>query len=95
MMRAFLQINSAGRYPALLSDAVATGFEALRDAAFVGDLSSWLPNAPPVERGPLDDYDKLAAVAGCARDACRAELFDRTEYALNLWKVIFGDKFPA
>lgn len=94
IMRRFLSNNRAGQIPPILSDAVATGFEALRDAATAGDQSSWLPNAPTVVRGAAASFELLNLSAGCARDAATAERQGNIEYAMKVWKVIFGDKFP-
>jgi len=95
IMRSFLHNNQADHFISSLSDAVATGFEAVREAVAVGDQPSWLLNGPAIKSDLLPFHRSLAKIAGCARDASTAEQSGNAEYALNVWKVVFGDKFPA
>jgi len=96
IMRGFLAKNQWGEYLTSLSDAAAVGFESLREAASAGDLTPWIPNAPPVERGDLPTHklNLLDAVADAARDAVNAEATGLRNRALKIWKAIFGPKFP-
>lgn len=97
IMRGFFSKNQWGGYVTTISDAVALGFESLRDAAWAGDQTSWIPTAPSVERGDMstDDLQLLDTVAGAARDAVNTETAGDSESALKIWKAVFGQKFPV
>lgn len=96
MMHGFLNKNQWGACVSVVSDSVALGFESLRDAAFTGNLTGWIPSAPPVERGNIsaDDLQFLNDVAGAARNAVNAEVAGDSQRALEIWRAIFGPKFP-
>ncbi|MBI3271440.1 MAG: hypothetical protein HYZ53_20790 [Planctomycetes bacterium] len=97
VMQSFLRRNGTGDYTSRVSEAVGVAFGALRDAAFAGDLSPWIVSAPPVERGPVGaaQLEILSMVASGARESVLAEDGADTSRALRLWRVIYGDNFPA
>jgi hypothetical protein len=97
IMRGFLNKNQWGAFITGVSDAVALGFESLRDAAIAGDQQTWLPSAPPLERGTTSakQLQLLDHVAVAAREAVNAEAAGNSERALGIWKMIFGNAFPA
>jgi len=94
-MRGFQQKNQWGTYTELISDAVALGFEAIRDATSWGDLDSWVASAPKVERGDLtqDQLGIIDLVATSARGAVNHEINGNSDSALEIWAYIFGPKF--
>jgi hypothetical protein len=97
IMRAFQMRNQWGTYIASLSDALHLAFQGLHAAADAGDLQSWLPSAPPVERGPIspEQLNHLDATADVAGIAVESEQQGDAERAIQAWKGIFGSKFVA
>ena len=97
IMRAFHTRNQWGTRIASLSDAVHLAFQGLHAAADAGDLQSWLPSAPPVERGPIsvEQLQHLDVIAGLAGIAVDWEQRGDAEKAIQVWKAIFGPKFAA
>jgi hypothetical protein len=97
IMRGFAAKNQWGEFLSSVSDAVALGFESLRDAAGAGDQAPWLHSSPPVERGPIstDELQVLDTVATAAREAVNAEHRGLSDQSLKVWGLIFGESFPG
>ena len=92
---ALLKENNAGRFMTQISHGVAFGFWAVVQAVQAGDLSSWIPGAPPVKPGKTGALESilLNAAASHAESASAHERAGRTETAIQEWRHVFGDSF--
>lgn len=97
IMRDTASRNQYGVVDTSVSVATAAAFNALSTAAGNGDLSTWIAKAPPVEAPTLGLEQRigLAVIASNAAQAVAWEQSGSPEKALEIWKGIFGERFPT
>ncbi|MFA5143285.1 MAG: hypothetical protein WC522_03840 [Candidatus Omnitrophota bacterium] len=95
--KGYIQKNKEGENINSLSYGVAVGFWALNEAIKQGGQDSFLPLAPKVYPGQLDEGHKLiiGAAHSVSLQAWDAEKAGNQDQAISHWKRIFGDTFGA
>jgi hypothetical protein len=97
VMLAFWRLNQGARPVSTISAATALAFEAVRDAAQLGDHEPLVQGAPQVKRGDITngDMQRLNQAVERSRQARWYEASGRVTEAIEMWGLVFGDSFPA
>lgn len=94
----YIQENRFGRVFGKISEGVMSAFNALNDAARNGSLTSFVNNAPAVERGgevTAAHLLHLDAVAKASSYAVSYERSGNSQKAIELWQAVWGSGFAA
>ncbi len=94
--RAFLRENCY-RSITSVSSGVALGFSAIQQALGNGNQESWIPFAPPVESGYLNEVQRfqVSYATFLSEEARRHEDAGRESDALQSWQQVFGSRFAS